>query len=130
MLARLGLEPCIEVLQEVEDAEALSKAERRWIAYFRDMGCPLTNLTDGGEGVWGRVNSPETRERMSRSARMKRYGKSDPIDSVAVIRDYRSGLSMRKVASIHQTSSSVVCRLLQKMSIPIRSKSQARKGAA
>jgi len=125
-LASLGLKPGIEVLQEVSDPMNLPKAERRWIAYFREMGCPLTNLTDGGEGAWGRLNSAETKLKMSASARFKRYGKSSELNRARVARDYLSGLSMRAVAKLHDTSSSMVCKILRKLSIPFRSKTEAR----
>ena len=45
--------PQIVVIQQLPDSELLNEAERFWIAYFRQLGCPLTNLTDGGEGTAG-----------------------------------------------------------------------------
>lgn len=49
-LLAVGLKPEVEVLERHETAEALADAERHFIAYFRSIGCNLTNLTDGGEG--------------------------------------------------------------------------------
>lgn len=46
----------IVVIQETDKA-TLVQAEIFWIAYFRAMGCPLTNLTDGGDGVSGYKHS-------------------------------------------------------------------------
>lgn len=52
-LAASGAQPCIEVIQTFGEPKVLEKAEKYWIAYFKAMGCPLTNLTDGGDGQWG-----------------------------------------------------------------------------
>lgn len=43
------LSPVVVVLDEIELAEA-NAAERRWIAFMRELGCDLTNLTPGGDG--------------------------------------------------------------------------------
>lgn len=48
-LVRQGYEPRIELVQEVHD-DHWREAERYWIAYFRTIGCDLTNATAGGEG--------------------------------------------------------------------------------
>ena len=80
-LRDVGLRPEVEVIETVE-RDAVKDAERFWIAYFRAMGCPLTNLTVGGDGNYGwqmpedvkrkigaksagRVVSQTTRSRMS-----------------------------------------------------------------
>src|SRR5438105_11913465 len=52
-LKALGLQYGIVVIQSLDDKEMLSQAEIFWIAYFRQLGCPLTNLTAGGEGMLG-----------------------------------------------------------------------------
>lgn len=52
----------IVLFQGFDDDEILCQAERFWIAYFRNMGCRLTNDTDGGEGVSGYVQSAELRK--------------------------------------------------------------------
>lgn len=64
-----GLKPEAEVLEVHETAAALDEAERHFIAYFRGIGCRLTNATDGGEGLAN--PSPETRQKMSRVHRGK-----------------------------------------------------------
>lgn len=60
-----NLEPGIEVLEEHEAAQTLLEAERHFIAYFRFVGCRLTNLTDGGEGPLGRVATSQHRKKVA-----------------------------------------------------------------
>lgn len=45
------------------DEEAIQH-ERFLIQCFRDLGCPLTNLTDGGEGVSGFKHTAESKARL------------------------------------------------------------------
>lgn len=70
-----GKEPIINILQQWEyiDHQDLCAAEVYWISYFRSVGSPLTNLTDGGEGTVGRKVSKETREKVSKSNRGKKH---------------------------------------------------------
>ncbi len=63
-LGRMGMVPRMQVIQEVP-ASFEAEAEKYWIAYFRAIGCRLTNSTDGGEGNLGWCPSEETRAKMS-----------------------------------------------------------------
>ena len=45
-----GLKPEIAVLEEFADASELNDAERFYIAYFKSLGIPLLNCTEGGDG--------------------------------------------------------------------------------
>lgn len=62
-----GLEYEIVVLEEFENAEKLNEAETEWIAEARRLGVPLTNHTDGGEGVSGYKATEETKRKLSKS---------------------------------------------------------------
>jgi group I intron endonuclease len=68
-LKKRGLKFLIFVLEEISsgDFEGLKNAEVKWIKYGRDNGWPLTNLTDGGDGVHGYVHSEETKKKISTS---------------------------------------------------------------
>lgn len=46
----LNVKPIIELLQEIPE-DYWQQAEIYWIAYFKSIGCNLTNTTTGGEGV-------------------------------------------------------------------------------
>lgn len=68
-LKRLGHKPIMKVIQSFESIsdKDLSGAEIYWIKYFRNIGCKLTNSTDGGEGTRGTKLSEETIRKMSLS---------------------------------------------------------------
>lgn len=65
-LLRRGYSPEICLVQEVLEPHWI-EAERYWIQYFRSIGCPLTNSTEGGDGATGHVKSAETRAKMSKT---------------------------------------------------------------
>jgi len=82
-----GLKPIIEALEEIVEPtdEQWQEAERFWIEYLRVLGFKLTNLVAGGFGCLnaspatraklrnnfkGRTHTPETRARMSASAKV------------------------------------------------------------
>jgi len=62
-LRRENLKPLIRLVQTVP-LVVWQDAERYWIRFHREQGCPLTNGTDGGEGSLGRVVTEETRTKM------------------------------------------------------------------
>ena len=68
-LVALGMRPEVEVLEVHESAETLAEAECFYIAYFRSLGCRLTNLTDGGEGQVGWTPTVETRAKIAMAHR-------------------------------------------------------------
>lgn len=73
-LQREGLEP--EVFEVDRALEDWSDREKFWIAYFRFIGCNLTNETIGGEGVPGRKHTEESKLKMSKSAKATN---ADPV---------------------------------------------------
>lgn len=73
-----GLEPVIEIVQELPDTtpeafEELCQLEMHWIAVYRELGCRLTNLTDGGEGKLGCKHSEEHRRKMSEAQKGRKF---------------------------------------------------------
>lgn len=64
-LKRQGLRPKLVILAEVYPIAPWQPAEQAWIQYAREQGWPLTNSTDGGDGVPGL--SGESKERMLRT---------------------------------------------------------------
>lgn len=63
-LAAEGLRPDVEIL-EATTLEALNDSEQFWIAYFRALGCDLTNHTAGGDGMVGFVHREETKAKIA-----------------------------------------------------------------
>ncbi|MCW0235268.1 MAG: NUMOD3 domain-containing DNA-binding protein [Ferrovibrio sp.] len=71
-LKQLGFEPIVERIHEDLSESDAFEIERREIALRgrRDLGAgPLTNLTDGGEGMGGLVHRADSRAKMSASKR-------------------------------------------------------------
>lgn len=85
---RRGKRPLMEILEEIAPDADWQAAERWWIAHGRERGWPLTNGTDGGDGVpglspeirqrivaasTGRIPGPETRAKIGRSSRGRKH---------------------------------------------------------
>lgn len=64
LLLKCGLKPRIQKIQELYNIEDLKGAEIYWIKYFREKGCKLTNIGDGGEAAYGRKHTPEAKYKM------------------------------------------------------------------
>lgn len=62
-----GLTPIIRPIQELDETAPWQDAEKFWIASYREMGYPLTNLTSGGDGFSGL--SQDALERRTQSRR-------------------------------------------------------------
>jgi hypothetical protein len=80
-LRQNSLVPRIMLLQDVPN-DQWATAERYWIAYYRSLGCPLTNGTDGGEGKLGHPTSVATRAKLS-AATKRQF--SEPEARAAVV---------------------------------------------
>lgn len=70
-LRKRGLEPQISILEEVATQDGLNEAECFYIAYFRSLGTPLLNLTDGGDGAPGYKPTAEALQNMSAAQRRR-----------------------------------------------------------
>ena len=44
---------CVRSIELIENYEESADREKHWIAFYREQGHDLTNLTDGGEGTVG-----------------------------------------------------------------------------
>ncbi len=140
-LRKRGLRAVVWVLERLADDAsdaALNAAEVAWIARKRAAGCRLTNLTDGGEGLWN--PSPEVRRRLSESHRGKKHTLSTrekmaaahrgrkhawhkrklPLPRVMemVARYQAGGVSQRGLAREFGINCSQACRLLKQFGGP------------
>jgi hypothetical protein len=77
------------MLEDVGQVEGLYEHEQFWIDYFRNMGCPLTNDTDGGPGTQGFHHLEATKEKI----RQALTGRNRPALDVEarVVRSRRIG---------------------------------------
>ena len=100
----------IAVLEECHSASELDEAERFYIAYMRSIKIPLLNLTDGGEGVCGRVMSPSSKAKLAKSliaftktekgrAQIKRQADVRRGSTVPVETKVKTAAAMRKWAA-------------------------------
>lgn len=60
-----GYLPEIVVIEYADENQDPFQLEKEWVAYFREIGCSLTNTTDGGEGRLGYTASVETKAKLS-----------------------------------------------------------------
>ncbi len=66
-----GGRPIQTILEELSPDADWQEAEKRWIAYGREQGWPLTNGTDGGDGVPGL--SGEAKERLLKTWKGRKH---------------------------------------------------------
>lgn len=74
-----GLRPIMVLLERIHGEWPWQESERHWIAHGRASGWPLTNSTDGGDGVPGL--SGESRRRMGAAWRGRRH-RPDSIEKM------------------------------------------------
>ena len=75
----IGLNPIIEVVMFGNIEGGWKNAERVFIKHYKEKGCNLTNMTDGGEGTPGFFPSEETRKKMSTA----RIGRKQSPEAIA-----------------------------------------------
>lgn len=68
-----GVKPLVKILDESSNGTDLALKEKLAIYLYKTAGYNLTNLTNGGEGVSGRVLSEESRRKMSSSRKGIKY---------------------------------------------------------
>lgn len=91
-LAKQGLKPIIREIERIENSDDRDwqRRERFWIQHFRNEGCNLTNMEEGGLG--GVCLSEETKKKISIGNIGKNLGKKMPPRS----EEYRAAVSKRK----------------------------------
>lgn len=78
-----GLKPIIESIEEeISTYEIACEREIYYIDYFKSIGCDLTNMASGGNK--NKKMSDETREKMSKSAKERKF-KNKLSDEVKAI---------------------------------------------
>lgn len=77
-LLKNGLEPKIDLLDEIEYEENWEWLEQYWISQMKSWGFNLTNMTDGGDGNKNQIFSEKSHKK--RSETIKRRVLSGEID--------------------------------------------------
>lgn len=81
-LIRQNQRPCILTLRDdIQVSENLMQEEIDTISFCREIGLPLTNATDGGDGAAGRKTDAETRAKM-RASRLGRRASPETIEKI------------------------------------------------
>ena len=86
-----GENPIIEVLDIVTEDDWIFW-EKYWIEQFKVWGFKLKNMTNGGEGTYGRIVSEETKRKMSKSKLGKTPKNLSLLISSRVKKVYQYGL--------------------------------------
>ena len=68
IVAKYG-DPKVQILAEWQTEEEALEHEKLLVMCFRDMGCAIVNMTDGGEGVSGYKHTPESTQKRLESMR-------------------------------------------------------------
>jgi len=81
-LLRENLKPTISVIESFEYSDnindILNEAEVFWISFMKLFDIPLTNLTEGGEGILGFKHSKETKKKIGKANSIALKGKEYP----------------------------------------------------
>lgn len=65
--------PLVELLEECNESN-WAERERHWIAFAKETGWPITNLSDGGDGPHGVRHSEEFKNALREKMKGNRYG--------------------------------------------------------
>lgn len=131
---REGLQPEIDFLEVCGSRQEMIEAEVWHIAYWRSLGCRLTNLTDGGEGCFGYRHSVEARRKMSAAKTGKPQTQASresrrrvtPKVEAEMQQKYHMGLSCEAIGRQYGFSRAGVGKVLERNSVRIRNAAQQR----
>lgn len=99
-LLSLGLLPIITKIEEgVSDAQAI-EFEMFVIAEMRDLGIPLTNMTDGGDGAKGYKHTEAHKEYMSSVHKGRKFSEETKLK----MRKPKSEEGRKNIAEAHKNS--------------------------
>lgn len=94
-----GERPIQIILEELSHDANWQEVEKKWIAYGREQGWPLTNTTDGGDGVTNL--SGEGKERMTNTWK----GRKHSPESIEKIRIAKTGQKQTQEARNKRSAS-------------------------
>lgn len=74
-LAKQGLRPIIEVIEENIPVSLIDEKEVYYIAYYKRIGSKLNNHTEGGQGVHGYIATDESKAKRLLTLKKSEYAK-------------------------------------------------------
>lgn len=100
-LQGLGLKYEVVIIEETQEKAGLAEQEKFWIAYFRFVGCDLTNATAGGEGAVGYRHTVESRAKISAVHKGKKKGNvsAETRRNMAVAQQSRSPETRARISA-------------------------------
>lgn len=131
-LLSLGLMYEVEILETWDNEADLAEAEIWNIAFYRSMGCKLTNRTNGGDGVCGYKFSKDVVEKLrltkigkkpSKESNLKNsltHGGIHPDKHKEIVDLYLSGKSSVDLAKLFKCAHSTITLTLKRNNIVLR----------
>lgn len=52
-IRKIKRKPIIQLIEIIPEGRSWKRCEQKWIKFYRSKGCNLTNMTKGGEGIFG-----------------------------------------------------------------------------
>lgn len=109
----------VEILLESDDYKFIKQKEIEFIALYKRKDCCdgiLVNLTDGGEGVLGNIQTEETKQKMIKTKALK---KAIVISSIRdeVISLYTNGKIITEIAKIVKANKDTIKSILKEAKI-------------
>ena len=126
----------VSLLATAESHEELNRLEVLWVFLLKSHGPGGYNMTDGGEGCTGALQSEETKAKKSKALMGKNIGKNagekgwrfrHDLDTAHLVELYRSGKSCEQIGRLLGFSVETVVSRLHASGVKLRSNSEAQK---
>ena len=123
-------------LRQSKDEEDMNRLERFWIKFLDTKTPNGYNMTDGGEGCLGQVQSEETKKKRSQSLKGLHNGKyvgeksscfRKDIDTTLLVEMYEKGKSVTDISELLGTHKETVRSRLKSVGTVFRSNAEAQK---
>lgn len=100
------VKPIIYTIETLNNVEELNEAESFWISYYKSIGCRLTNLTSGGDGITGYKHTEITKNNISKNS--SRHNAKKVIDQYGTI--YNSAFDASRILGDNSRAVDRICR--------------------
>ncbi len=97
-LVSLNMLPKYEIIESGYGVELAAVAEKKWIAYYKNIGTNLTNLTEGGDGASGWKHTEQSKEKLLIAAGRRR---KDISECHGTLTGYKKGCRNICCVTVH-----------------------------